>query len=523
MVNRRIVLWFTAAGIALAATKFYPDDPLARMPPPLPVKHALSRTIDPIYDFFVNSGKAPRQTIHGKPAPAGAINTLGEVPDNDWYTNRQYSHRMSLEELRRGPDRGNAPTLPLEVTSAKTEGVTPGFNVKDARGRKYLVKFDPPDNPEMATATDVIGSKFFYAFGYNVPENYIVNFRRDQLKVASAAKITDADGAKRHMEQGDLDVVLNRVPKTANGSYRGMASFYIAGNLLGPFRYNGTRKDDPNDIVLHENRRDLRGLYVFCAWLQHTDAKSGNSLDTLVEVDGIPRIRHYLIDFGAILGSDSDAPKNPKLGHEYFIDYKPGLYRLLTLGLYVPDWEREHFDAPRSVGNLSAEDFDPDHWTNNYPNPAFQNRLPDDEFWAAKQVVAFRPEEIRAMVETAEYSDPRATEYVSQCLLERQQMIGKVLLNKVLPLDRFSVRDGNLVFEDVAVQYGFSAARHYSFQWFRFNNETGAKTPLAGEASAHVPASAGNYYGVDIRSEDPKKVVTVYLRKDEVAGIERTW
>ena len=50
----------------------------------------------------------------------------------------------------------------------------------------------------------------------------------------------------------------------------------------------------PFDIVLHENRRDLRGLYVFSAWLNNTDAKAGNTLDTIVEENGVRFIRHYL-------------------------------------------------------------------------------------------------------------------------------------------------------------------------------------------------------------------------------------
>ncbi len=102
-----------------------------------------------------------------------------------------------------------------------------------------------------------------------------------------------------------------------------MASLSIPGEIIGPHRYYGERSDDPNDIVPHENRRDQRGLYVFCAWLNHTDAKSINSLDSVVEADGVKSIRHFLIDFGDIMGSDSTEPKEPWRGHMYRLGPSP--------------------------------------------------------------------------------------------------------------------------------------------------------------------------------------------------------
>ena len=53
----------------------------------------------------------------------------------------------------------------------------------------------------------------------------------------------------------DIDDVLLKVPRDREGRYRGLASLYIPGDVLGPFRYYGTRKDDPNDIVEHQMRR----------------------------------------------------------------------------------------------------------------------------------------------------------------------------------------------------------------------------------------------------------------------------
>jgi hypothetical protein len=57
----------------------------------------------------------------------------------------------------------------------------------------------------------------------------------------------------------------------------------------------------------------------------------------------------------------------------------------------------------------------------------------------------------------------------------------------VLPLDDFVVRNGSLVFQDLAVQYGFHGARRYSVQWSTFDNQTGRKTAIAGATSFTAP------------------------------------
>ncbi len=67
-----------------------------------------------------------------------------------------------------------------------------------------------------------------------------------------------------------------------DGTYRVVAGRLIPGKIIGNFRYQGTRPDDPNDLVPHQHRRELRGLFVFGAWTNLTDFKSNNTLDTLV-------------------------------------------------------------------------------------------------------------------------------------------------------------------------------------------------------------------------------------------------
>jgi hypothetical protein len=521
------VLAFMALPVGVAAQKFYPDDPLWRDPPPLAVAKAKSRGIDEYYDFFQNTLFEPvkEQKKAHAPPPSEAINTLGEVPDSAWFTNRIGSHAMSIEELVRGPGVANAPAAdqPWTVLSGKNEGITPGLVIRDSAGRRYVLKFDPMSNPEMASAADVLGSRFFYALGYNVPENYIVYFRRNQLAVGNNSKFRDSAGIDRAMKPEDVDAVLHRVPHDREGVYRGMASLFVSGDIIGPFRYYGTRSDDPNDIVDHQNRRDLRGLYVFSAWLNHTDSKSINTLDSVVETGGTRFVRHYLIDFGAILGSDSFEAKSPRAGNVYLFDFKPAAWQFLSLGLYVPAWMRADYPHLPAVGHLEYATFDPERWRNNYPNPAFDMRTPGDTYWAAKKVMAFTDADIRAIVKTAEYTNPRATEWVTRCLIERRNKIGRAFFNDVLPLDEFAVRNGRLTFQDMAVKYGFARARQYSVQWFDFDNQTSRLASIPGANTLTVPRSRSEYVAANVRAGDPAKTVTVYLRGNAVVGIDRTW
>ena len=61
-------------------------------------------------------------------------------------------------------------------------------------------------------------------------------------------------------------------PSGAEQTYRAVATRLPEGraSLLGPFQVWGSRRDDPNDIVPHEHRRDLRGLSVFEAWVNNS-------------------------------------------------------------------------------------------------------------------------------------------------------------------------------------------------------------------------------------------------------------
>jgi hypothetical protein len=511
---------------------FYEDDPLIQEPQPRPLQNVASRKLSDYYDILSHTLATPgEKQVRGKPAPAQSVNTLGDPMEGAWWERRHYWRRMTLAELEYGTGNDTGPAMDGEwtVISAKTEGITPGFVILDRYNRKYYVKFDPLSNPEMATGAEQIASRIFYALGYHVPENRIVYFRPEMLKLGEEVKVEDKLGRKHKMTQRDLSEILLRVHRGNDGRYRATASLAIPGKSIGPYRYFGTRTDDPNDTVPHERRRDLRGMRLACAFVDHDDSRSINTLDALADGASGKFVKHYQQDFGSTLGSGSTRINSPRSGGEYLFDWRQAGLQLVSLGLAIPSWARAKYPKLKSVGLFESEVFDPDKWVPEYPNPAFLNSLPDDDFWMAKQIVNLKDEEIRAIVKSAQYSDPRAAEWVTKCLIERRDKIGRSAFAKVLPVDRFELRNGRLEWTDLAAESGLGKALEITIHWAAFDNKSGTSQPIAGENSPHLPQLNGDGYRLALlqSASRPSQAVRVYVRirgnETQIVGVERTW
>lgn len=511
-----------AAGVE-AKKKFYSDDPVWSMPRPVPAKNVAARKLSEYYDFLSNTFHSPGEHAphHNEWLPSQGINTVDEVPDSAWYTNRHASRRMSVDELKTGAGDSTAPAAgQWTVIAAKNEGVTPGFRIRDAAGRQYFLKFDPVTNPELASAADVITSRFFYALGYNVPENYIVYFDRARMTVGENAQMKDAAGHIRAIKESDIAEMLARTPLAANGKYRGMASLMIPGKPLGPFLYHTTRSDDPNDLIDHEHRRDLRALRTLCAWLGHDDSKSINSLDMLATEDGTPFVKHYLIDFGATLGSASLFANSPRDGNVYLFDWKSSAMQFFTLGLYAPKWQHAKYPKLPAVGRFESEVFDPERWVGDYPNAAFRNENQEDRIWAARKIAAITEEDIRAIVSTGQYSDPAAADWVARCLIERRKKILAAYLAGTAGLGDFEVHNDRLE----SVYAGLGGKPAVQVQWAVFDNATGQRRALTGQTSTQLPGEVADYLVAEITgAQGPAISVYVRVKADRkfVIGVER--
>ncbi|MEM7232445.1 MAG: hypothetical protein AAF517_09740, partial [Planctomycetota bacterium] len=252
--------------------------------------------------------------------------------------------------------------------------------------------------------------------------------------------------------------------KDESGRPLANASIGLPGVPKGPFHFDGTRDDDPNDTVLHENRRELRGFRLFMAWLNNTDVRRGNTLDMYVEEDGRRFLKHYVIDFSGSLGSENIAPKDIYEGHEYFIDPGTISLSLSAFGIWVKPWEIKDPKVFESVGRIDFETFDPESWKTIYANPAFEKMTDRDAFWATKIITSFTDEDLSAIIDTGYFPEKEAKEHLLRVLIERRNTIGRTWFDeqRVNPLDRFRIeRDGGadvLRFEDFAVSRGFAEA-----------------------------------------------------------------
>ncbi len=405
-----------------------------------------------------------RRKLFGKKLPSKNVNIFDEVPDSGFFTNRQGRERLSLEALEKGHQETPGPDLskPLQVTAAEQRGIYPRFWVKDVRGDEYLLEFDPQGNMELVTGAEIIASRFYYALGYTVPQFTILSIQPDQFQVAPGATTWEETGFKKKLNQKRFEEYLMVLPQNGEGLYRASACKIMKGDYHGIFSFESRRKDDPADLVNHRDRREIRALGIFASWLNHYDLRESDTLDISVEENGQTALKHYLADFNGALGSTQEGPKEPMLGYEYVIDYGETFKSILALGFREELWQKkwrlanEKIQGSPAVGYFTNELFDPARYKTQFPYEAFRLVTRADGFWAAKLLMSFSNEDIRAMVKAGQYSDAKDAETISQTLIGRRDLIVRYWLSRANPLDGFSFSGGKLSFKDLAVEYGMA-------------------------------------------------------------------
>jgi len=395
--------------------------------------------------------------------PAEDVNALDEVPCSTWFCPRHHLRPLDLTEIAAGPP-ASPPRLPLRIVKGKDAGATAGFQVRDADGRKFMLKFDPAGHVGLSTGAEMVGERIFHAAGFNVAGAFLLDLAPTDLLLDEKATFSLYRVQPRPITPARVRALLEGAGRLPDGRYRAVAIPWIPGKILGGYDTLGRRDDDPNDRIPHERRRSLRASWLLFAWLSELDPGSVNSLDSYVEDGGRRFVRHYVLDFGATLGSETIRPKALQRTGEYLVEVGRTLLAFVSLGFYRRPFQDGRAEWKRSVGQyaaagwLPAEGFDPDAFRTNRKIPAHMRKTDRDLYWGAKLVTSFSDEQIAAVLATARL--PAAdTAYLDHALRVRRDIIGRRYLRAVAAVENPEVAaDGRAVcFDDLVLARGYAS------------------------------------------------------------------
>ena len=526
---------FTSA--SATSPHFYRDDPISREPESQDASAAAVSEIGDLYEMTYNLFVQPGYKPSGRRAQN--LNTVDDVPDSSWFTNRIGTKSLTLDEIVRGPVVG-APPDPSRwaIVREKIAGSHPGITARDANGEMWFLEFDPSSYPDGATAAVVMATKFFYALGYNQVESFLTTFDPKHMEFDPKATIRRPNGKRTPFTRDDIDALLEHVARKPDGTYRVVAGRLLPGKILGNFRYEGIRPDDPNDLVPHELRRELRALRVFGAWTNLTDLKSRNTLDTLVTENGRPIVKHWLQDVGSTFGMCNDRYEWD-LSWEHFYQGNTTAKRLFSFGFALSPWQTVKYVEKPSIGKFEGDTFDPRKWRPQTATTAYMELRDDDAFWAAQRVAAFSDEMIRAIVHTGEFSDATAEKALGDIMIKRREKIMRTYLPVVNPIVDARLANDRLTFANAAVAADIAKAPEaYRASWFGFDNATGTTRLLSDtssatttiEAPAGLPTAVDSFIAVEITANSREypawqKPVRTYFRREsngwKLVGLER--
>lgn len=369
----------------------------------------LSAQAEDVLTFAQNVATMPTGWMFSGRMESINTNNFDEVADSAWFTNR-IGRTSKFENLFKTPPNMKGKWHVLAIKHAFD-----GFVIQDASNNHYVIKVDR--DPEwLASGGEMLGALMLSAAGYTVTENYSLDFDAHILDEAA-------------LPPGKYHALAVRVPP---------------GEQLGPFEFQGRRKDDPNDRIPHEYRRELCALRVFASFLNNKDISTKNTLD--VYNNGY--VTHYLSNLSAPLANmRSEFLSGGSKTEGQTID------ALFSFGFYNPYWTSSDAPVKQYKGVLSSEKFNPQKWRPDKPNLAFKYMSYHDAFWASKILQKFTNDTLKTIVAMSGYKDAATQDRILSELLIRRDRIIAYWFQKVNPLDNFRIGNG-LEFDDLGVPPG---------------------------------------------------------------------
>jgi hypothetical protein len=425
------------AGCAYRPARFHDRPPVsdARDMAPIPVPSFRS-VAESVYLSEVYLHRPIRSTLDLDPiSPAGDVNSMDEVPFSSWFAPRS----DDIGTIARGPDAGGPPRPPFNVLPEKARAIaSTGFVISDARGQHYEMIVDPHDRPEMRTGAAAVAARLVWAIGLNTPPVYVTHVRPEQFWRAEP-------GAP------DVAAMLAAGAPPAGDTFRVAALDMQPSVWLGYAPESGTRGDDANDVIAHEDRRVLRALKVFASWLSLSGLGPPKTMDRYVGVPGEGHVVHFLVGLDDALGA-SDVVRVTDLPPEQ--GGGSSIFRLITLGLAPNPPRRPTQVEMPAVGQFGPE-VDPRTFSPSIPYEPADRLTTADAYWAAKRIAALSSAHIALAIEAAKISDRRARQTLQDVLEARRERVVRYWFERVTPVELTKVDGRELDLRDQSIRYGW--------------------------------------------------------------------
>src|SRR5262249_21802926 len=155
--------------------------------------------------------------------------------DSSWFVDPRRDHAfedgrlhpLSDAQMREGATLGEEPPRPpYTILKAKSEGATLGYIVRDASGRKFVVKLDSPGWPRLPTSTEVVATRLVWSLGWRVPKIWLQDFARADLLLAPDATTRSEWFTVVPLTPERLEQQLQRLPFDDRGAIPGAFSLW---------------------------------------------------------------------------------------------------------------------------------------------------------------------------------------------------------------------------------------------------------------------------------------------------------
>ena len=236
------------------------------------------------------------------------------------------------------------------ISRDKSTGVQPGFRMTTPGGETYQIEVDPPSHPEMATGAEIIGTAFYYAFGYHTVEVYLTEFDpRDASDLGEGddqRSATAASGVRSRAAIWTTSCTGPRGSRTADTGDRQPVRHRPAARQL-PLLRHAPRRSERHRAARAPARAARRARVRRVAQSRRLARR---------EQPRLPRDARTARATSATTCSTSArswaaAPYHAQVhraGNEYIYESAPGWKTLATLGLYLRPWMLiDYPDQPR--------------------------------------------------------------------------------------------------------------------------------------------------------------------------------